>query len=632
MNRTTAKRLLNKKGWTGKEVGLAYLYSLSEQKRARITNKKFKPPFTREDLDRMEQSLTVPEQYFIFYDYAKLYSGLVDGANMAECHVQQLYSGFYRYLYTLKDCIQADKALEAVEKYPLIMTRSQYNRIKAELIADRKAFRTSFFMTLINSIQEWAFNLEEAPEAVREAIETTKQQPCTNTRILENYNKDMGEGYYTLPDGTRSDSMSSEEWQQLLQDRYLETHKLTINGEEASLEETVRHFNTERRLELECIFFEGTEGVKKAFKKKGIKWDKQAFTLEEFLEAIERFLEFNTTSNTNRAIEAALDTLLDSGSSGLIWHDAEEVPELTKFDVLEETELIDYYLNFEIDGGGDFANVTEFKQDYPEVYKAAVQELKKLLPAAAKIKEKDYVQPLFTYGEVQEAGLAIHDYFLNVTNRDILDYYCKEDNTENMQKRLRLMYSGLAIIEEDKDGYSGYSLKDNIAENGDYIDNQQNPYFLLESIDSITDDEDRTEEVEQYREVLVKPAFRYIYAYNALIDALAAVFDADCIRILKKDISTQESQMSGFNGLLYNFYAKLFGTPEEKARKRELIKQVYKPILIEELQPDKKKLQEVKDRIAEAHKKGKAASMVSDLHLLVLEILGDKKGAAEWQN
>lgn len=626
MDRAKAKKLLNKKGWTGKEVGQAYLYSLSEQQRAQKERIPFKPPFTREDLDRMEQSITVQEQYIIFRSYAKLYNGLVDCSNFAEAQMQQTYSGFYRYLYTLKDCMQADATLKAVEKYPLIMTRVQYDRIKKELIEDRKAFRTSFYRTLIEVIEDWAAEPEEAPAAVRKAIEDTKKQPCTNTRILSNYNNDMGEGYYTLPDGTRSDKVTSEEWKQKLQDRFLAAHKLTINGEEATPEETLIHFNQERRINLEKLFFEGIEGVEKACKDMGIDWEAKGFTLEELLKTIEKELEFTGSIKLNKIAEEAFNIITDS-DSGIVWHDAEEVPELTKYDVLVESEIMDNYRDCLIDDNENFINCKEFVEDYPALYKAAVKELKKMLPTAAKIKKEDFLQPLLTYGEIQEAGLTIHDCFLKVCNRDILEYYCKEDNTENMQKRLRIMYSGIAIIEEDGDSYSGYLLKDNIAENGDYVETHSNPYYLLESIDSITDDEDRMEEISQYTKYLIKPAIRYLYAYNALIDALSSVYDVSCISVLKKNMQYLETQIEAFNFLLYGFYTDVFGTPEEKARKRELIKQVYSPIILEELKPDSSRVQAVKDKLTSSYGKTQAAAIVADLHTLVLEVLGQGEGA-----
>ena len=112
-------------------------------------------------------------------------------------------------------------------------------------------------------------------------------------------------------------------------------------------------------------------------------------------------------------------------------------------------------------------------QDYPELYEAAVKELKKLLPNTSKIKEENYLQPILTYGQIKEAGLTMYDNYLNVNITDIIDYYCKQDNTANMQQRLRSFYSGIAIIEEDE------LHENNITEDGDYIENQSNPVLWV---------------------------------------------------------------------------------------------------------------------------------------------------------
>lgn len=620
MDRAKAKRLLNKKSWTGKEVGQAYLYSLSEQTRATKEKKPFKPPFTRENLDKMEQSITTQEQYIVFRAYANLYSSLVNSSNTAEAQIQQTYNGFYRYLYTLKDCMQADKALEAVEKYPIIMTRRQYERIKSELIDERKAYTTDFYTMVIEYIEYLVANPDKAPDEIKKAIKETINQQYTNSRILSNYSDDMGKGYYTLPDGTRSDKVTSEEWQQKLKENFLASHKLTINGKKADQEETIKHYRLNMLMQLEKLYFEGKKGLERALKEKGIDWKTQGFTLEELLEQIEHEVTMPDSYKFNTALEKAIDTLADRLDSGIVWHSLDKIPELTKHDVLAEPELMQRYKGDFTDNLDTEKKKAEFIKDYPVLYELAVKELKKLLPAAAKLKEEDYLKELFTYEQIHEAGLSMYDCFLQADNRDIIDYYCKEDTSDNMQKRLRVIYSGLAIIEENS------LRKDQIAENGDYIENQENPYYMLESIDSIKDDEERQEEISQYKKYLIEPALKYLYAYNALIDIIAAVYDISCIEILKKDMGVLENKIEAFNGMLYSFYSNVFGTKEEKTRKRKLIKQIFCPINTKELLPDKKRIKALKNKLASSYGKRNANNLVRDLHLLTLEILGHGEG------
>lgn len=613
----TVEQLLRKKKFTGQEVGQAYLITLAAQKKAQREGKEFKPPFTRADLDRMENSLQTREQYSVFRVYSAIYRALVDAANMTEANIQQVYNGYYRLIYTLKDCMQADTALKAVESYPLIMTQGQLDQIIKELTEERRSFNTSFYSIVAEYIQDQVLNLEQAPKAIKEAIEALKQEPCTNERILRAYKEEYGAGYYMLPDGRRSDDMSFEEWQQLLQDRFLDTHKYTVDGEEASPEETIRFYNSQRLLQAYKLFFADDAELEAICKEKGIKLDKAEFTLDELREAAEELIELKGSYKLNMAADKALKLITEEVENGLEWHYKEPEEALSKYDVLLEHDLFCRYSGGMADDVEEREQFLELERDYPALYTAACKEVLKLLPRAAKLKKEDYLQPIFTYGEVADSGLTMYDYFLkDFTDHDIIDFYCNDtDSTEALQKRRRIMYSGLAIIRETP------FTKHRINDNGEYTDTVENPYLLLESIDSITDDEDRIEDVRLFREHLVEPALRFIYAYNVLLDLLAAVYDTESIKELKTPTTSYiEGQIEAYNNLLYMFYGSLYGTPEEKARKRKLIKQVFKPIEVNTLKPEAAAVQKVKEKLEESCCKSEAIKLLHDLLPLIMEL------------
>ena len=646
MNKTQAKRLLKKTSWTGKEVGQAYIFNLAEETKAKKENKTFTPVFDRKNLDRMEQSIATPEQYNIFNAYAKLYTSLIDSLNLVEGNIQQVYSGFYRYAYTLRDCLQADKALKAIEQYPLIMTRKQYDRIKAELMKEKKAFKTSFYENLIEYVEHMAKNLEKAPATIKKAIENTKKQPCTNNRILSNYNDDMGNGYYTLPDGTKSNQVPSNTWHKKLKENFLDSHKFKMNKREISPEDAIIHYITEKRMKLKKIFFEGRESVKQILNKKkakkggnypfeGIndikqilsrkqgKIEKNNAILDEILLCIER--EIDKTKPVmlykNKKADSNFDEFIDLLKPDATWHTEEQVPELTKYDILIEPELMRRYKGSYADDIELEKQQEEFIEDYPELYDIAIKELKKMLAGTMEIKEENYLQPMLTYGQLHEAGLTMYDYLFKIDSTDIIEYYCKQDNTTNLQKRQRIMYSGIALIQEDT------ILPNQLTETGDYIGSQNNPYLFLESLDSIANDEEKQEFLNQYMSYLIRPAISYVYAYNALIDIIAKLYDMDFITVLKKDMELLTSQLEAFNNLLYTFYADVFGTKEEKERKRKLIKKFFEPIILEEMQPNNQKIKEVKELLLANKGTQKEIQLLQDLHSLIINIIGTEKEA-----
>ena len=513
MDRTKARRILNKKHWTGKEVGQAYLYSLAEDIKAKKENKLFNPPFTRDDLDRMEYSIKTQDQYTIFMPYGYLYSALINSLNIAEGQVQQVYSGFYRYFYTLEDCVRADRVLKALSDYPIIMTNTQYQRIKAEIIEKKMALKTCFYSTVIEYVMEIGATLSKAPEIVKSTIENTKSQLCTNRRILSIYESNFKHDYYNLQSKVES---------------------------------------------------------------------------------------------------------------GELLYTTEKIPKLTKYGVLCEQKLIlGYADNFKSNVDLE-QQKAEFVEDYPTLYKVVVEELKKALPAYARIKEADYLWPLLTYREIWEAsqmvGIPLCKDHLDVNLKDILDHCYKKGEVGYLQKRSRLMHKGFIVTDES-------ALEPSqIAENGDYIESPNNPYLFLESIDSIAEDEKRQEQISQYKDYLIEPGLKYVYAYNALIDVIADVYDVDFIDILKKNMSLIESQIKSANNMLHCFYKEVFGTLEEKTRKRKLIKQIFYPIDVEKFLPDEGKIQAVRNVLMTSYGTDSATNLVKDLHALTLKIIGQKDG------
>ena len=578
--------LLNKKGWTGVEVGKALVASIIHDIRHQ-SEPDYKPLFSQSDFDKMESSLNTERDYLAYGVYRDLYSGLIDAYNRGQGQHQQFYNGYYRYAMHLKDCTVAEQTLQTAELTPYVMTQEQYNKLKEQRETTLKGFTESFSRLLFTLLSHIMSNPEDAPEDIRTAIEATKKEAVTNERILSTYCEVYGMGYYQLPDGTRSDNLEGEEWREKLKEEYLKTHKLRINGKQASFEDTILHYNTERRLKGYELFFTGIDAVKALYE------DHTGETLPPedevgIMKALESLLNLRDDENPVEKNTVPLHPAVlqikdivegEMLGSGAEWHYYKEAPaELTKYDIIAES--LCFYDGEESEDGEP--QLKEFKADYPALYKALEAYIKELVPQARDLKPTQYSKEFITWGELAELKVGRYPaYCIADDVTDILEVLAEtdEDTTDNLLKRKRLMFNGIVIAQAP----NAYQLN----ERGEYIDNIKHilGFSSVFSIDSIGKSESTKEDIQAFRDNLFLPALQYLYAFNALVKILGAIYDLD--ELGEVEISTErfESQLEALNNQLYMLYGDVYGTDADKERKRDIIKEVFQPINLDELKP-----------------------------------------------
>lgn len=601
-------RLLNKKAWTGAEVGKALIASFAHDVRNK-GNKDKEPLFTQAEFNRMTDSLQTEQQIGTYLVYEKIYSGCIDSFNRSESFSQQFLHGYYRLLNELDRVMQADHALKAVEEYPLILSKAQYERILTAEQEKKRSIETTFNYILFDYLVYCIANIAEAPEAIRKAIETCKKEAVSNSRILNNYNADMGEGYYILPDGTESRSCSSEEWQQALQRAYIKEHNLPKDITEQELKEYAFNYNAARHLQIMELLFKGKDAL--------VEWaTEQGFDTEELEQSdIEDFVEMvleNGGSYAKGTIADALSTGSLERESYCKWVDIKEAPEgLTKYDIIAEPELLNRYSGGFSDDIPEEQQLEEFIADYPALYKALTAELKKAL----KIKSKPAADKIYTWGELADIGLGFYPSYIEVTDTDIIDYYCSTDTEEEKQKRQRAAFRGIAVIAEG----SGYNYNIDKA-TGDYIE-PVNPYTQVMSLDSIGIED--AMQIEGYTSILIAPAARYLLAYNAFLDILAVSYDIPDIEAGKADLSGLESRIDAYNNLLYMAFDGMAGSKEEKRRKRKLLQDYFSPIDWNSLKPTSEAIEEVTKQLNNLGMGRKAADKLKTYDAFLDILMGE---------
>lgn len=608
------KSLLSKKGWTGEEVGKALIANLIND--IKNIGTAHEPLFTQDDLTRMVKSLKTDRDGNIFNFYANIHTGVTEAYNRGQALHQQFYNGFYRLLLNMRQCQTAEEALKIEDESPLVMTEEQYNRFYKEAEQKTLCYSDSFITLMFSLIEYFITHEEEAPEDIKKAIEATKKEAVTNPAILSSYNKTYGLGYYTLPDGRRSDEMELDEWQEALKELYLKHHKYTVNGEIQGYEETQDHFNTERLLKAYKMFYYGIDALREAYKDyygedMPEEEEQDYFTaLKQFLNfpEMERLFDRRTKAESPLfSLNSEIVELIEGNLRGYKteWTYYEEPPaDLTKYDLLEDIKEV-----YSLYGTEPIEEIQPFIDDYPELYKLLEAYIKKTIPQLKKLKPEQYTEEdTISWATLAELNIANYKKLCTVDDDDIRQLFFKEDedNIQLYKMRAKSHANGIAIL---KNPHSWQ-----VDENGDYKE-KHNKIALFRGIDII--DNTLKEEMEICLNSLLKPALAYLLAYNTLLELLAETYSIEGLEEAKLSTRQFEAQIDAYNNFLFMFYAEVYGTEEEQERKRELIKENFNPIYVDELQPTEEAISKTKAELDKIAKSKGSNEKLKDFDFLI---------------
>lgn len=602
--------LLSKKGWTGEEVGKALMASLLND--IKHIGQEYNLLFTPEDFAKMEDSLKTERDYTAYGVYRDIYSSVVDNFNKANALHQQFYNGYYRYLMYLNGAMDADKALENTEQYPLIMTAEQYQRAEKETLERKKRIGESFYSLLFVLLEDFLDALDEGeadrvPADIKKAVEALKKEPAEGHAIYSSYNELTLEGYLQLPDGRRSDEMTTEEWQNALKDLYLNRHKLTVNGQEATPEETLRHFNEDRTLNACTLLYKGIDAINQVLADAGEE-EIPAEKEQEVLAELERAIDGETKGRSPliRGLLKALDYITPSDPE---WHTYPDPPaDLTAYDLLDLIADSSRY------GSTDQKeHLKTFKKEYPALYTALESYINDKIPNAKELKPSQLYKPFVSWGTLAELKIAKYAELINPEDTDIIQHL--QEQGLKFADRKRASLRGIAVIQHPR--------KFQLDESGDYKESDS-PLCRYGSIDDLAGDE--YVDLPALRDTLFIPALSYIYAYNALIEIIGAVYDIADIEIAELSPALFESQLRALNNLLYMFHYEVYGDKEEKARKRELIKELFAPLDVESIKPTEEAKEAVRGKLAKLGISSSARQALKDFDALIME-LDNREGA-----
>lgn len=574
---TSINSLLNKKGWTGEEVGkLLISCLLNDIKQARQPDTK--PLFSQSDFEKIESTLTSDRDFIAYGVYRDLYRSIIGSFNRGQGLYQQFYNGFYHVLSALKEAWHAEDAEKSMENTPLIMTESQYKRLREQAIETVSAYMTSFsalvFHCLDNFLEADETTVKAEAPSVWAALEATKKIPATGNRFLPLYNETYGEGYCTLPDGRRSDRMTREEWHEALKKEFLKGINQT--GETEDFFTLVEAFNQNRLLEHYRLFFEGATAIRQQFREKTGR--EIEATDEEIIGSVEALIHGVGESRLDSDIELLTGTKGLGFCSTTEWHTYEEPPEgLTLYDLLE-LYLEEWRGAFETESKDA---IKHLKADAPDLYTALTAYIESKVPQARGLKANQLNKDIISWRELATTSLIGYSELLDPSDSEIID---DEDTTKNRDKRYRTMEQGIAILRHPR--------KSQVDEKGDYI--EKNEHFLTYFTGLYALDNEKMMQLHAYINNFVYPALGYLYAFNALMGIIARVYELpELAEVAQFGTSDLENAICAYNNMLYMFYYEVHGNEAEKERKREIIKEVFSSMDAESLKPSKEAIESV---------------------------------------
>jgi len=518
------KRLLNKKGWTGRELGILELTNMAVMFRQALEGKEPQPLVEQAQLRKMINTITDRQQGRIYNGYISIHEWLSIRYNIAQTQLQQAQLQYRTLVGYITNAILAEDVYRYIEQLPAIMTQKQYEDTKARSIEERfkdedgEELYSNVFNLVERAITYYSRQLQKEPSKPNPLKAIRKKyvsQPVKSKLILSRWNETQGEGYYTIEDGS-----GTEFTQRIAAQRLIERAKVIFEG--------------------------GTE---------------------------------------KDADEAQLKADYERGLAIPVkWHYYEDPPtDLTKWDIIEQELLTEFY-PADLDGSGDAysesnytASMEDFVAEFRELVTAILKDIDKRHFNGEAYLSQLPIKEWFTKG-LSRRDLYECDFYGERAEA--------EADTSVFNGNKRALFNGIAILRAsdlidhspriDERGYyvepdiqhalSNFTLEAFFPESEDYADN--------------------IEIVETARQTLIE-SYYHLKGYNLALELIARFYEVPEMTVFQMNTDGIEDKIWAFNGLVPILYKKIldtdYGDKELQAKKLQVLKELFQPIDYEAL-------------------------------------------------
>lgn len=550
------KRLLSKKGWTGEETGKALILDLIDSYKQTLAGSRDpKPLFPREKITEMLHGFRASRMDIEAYNrYINLQNWIMQYQAVANANLQRFNSCFNEFVSIHNAAESAENEYRFIERLPRIITQKQYEELKAKRIEEQldpegdgtDAIGDNVFALILRLIKYYARELEAKPKAANPLKAIRKRysaKAVENRAYILGYNKETGEGYYTLPDGTRSDEVDRETWQARLLHYSPDIQRLQAEAEEG------------------YAYQEGS-------------------------------LSYERLTKKARAAHMG-EPAPEEGRSATTWHIYEEAPEgLTKWELIRAdadgdayfSEYIPALTGEEITPEAFIADAEAFKKEFPELVEAAF----KALDAMGYTYGEEGKEKPFSACPVEEWETTVFTWreLYNASFPGFREDIESDFNIFDGDKRAIL--NGVAVIRP-----SDFLLKPingrtcaAIDENGYFVEPDgetlfSNLFGLNAYLPDNPESGDNIDKVERNRAALDE-SLRFIIGYDIALELIAKEIGIPDFTIFKADgerCLTRTRALNGLFDLLYTHIDEIaYRDKERKAAKLQALRDVFYPI------------------------------------------------------
>lgn len=529
------KRLLNKKGWTGKELGILELTNMATLFRQRMSgNQNPTPLVTKGQFQKMLSSITDSTQGEIYNGYISIHEWLSLFYNIALANEQQAQLRFKSLSSYIIEASIAEDTYSYIESLPVIMTEKQYNEAVEEgrrqwMKEEDGTPRGDGVLALIfRAFEYYAKKLEKEPTKANPLKPIRKKylsQTVESPLILSRFNEATGNGYYVLEDGRRSDQMTDEEWEEAAT-----TPKMGITAKERA---------TQRLIDRANIIYNG-----------GTNWDAD--------EAQEK-----------KDYETGL-----AAPAKFVLYDKPPA-DLTKWDFLSDSCAV--YEVYSASLGG----MSETPGEYIAEAEDFIAEFKELVELLLKDIDSKFCKgnPGLSALPVEKWGTTVFGWE-QLYEKDFYGFRAETDQPDIIwDGNRRAQMNGIAILKP-----TSFSEK-RLDENGYYVPPQIRKTLNEHSLEAFFSDADgyadRADEIEEGREALLD-SYYFIMGYNTAIDMIASHYDVPELSAFKLDLEGITAKIDAINSIVPMLYLRIKETQYEdqelKERKLQVLKDFFPPL------------------------------------------------------
>lgn len=262
----------------------------------------------------------------------------------------------------------------------------------------------------------------------------------------------------------------------------------------------------------------------------------------------------------------------------------EPLPEEYNKQTVLFTSLLGCYFNEFDDELSSAEQFNEFKEDYPILFNA-VDKYLHTFPVFKGIQPDDYMKEIVTFEELAEQGFPALETILEHQNNppvaDIVDFIvCSKEGFSDYY-RMKAFAGGIAITLMGEDAETPTDL-----------------CFAGEE-DAIIEAEDIEEAIPSIQ--MAEYALKTMYAFNAVIDVLVECFRLDMLKDIKNDMAEFEEAVEDNSNMLRKLIRAVYGTDEEKEKKRHIYETAFPIIKVEELKPAAERVEKLKELLADTY-------------------------------